>query len=206
MNTFAQKGCRIAAQKKFDEYCLTSRIFLVLVLISALVKICFVCRMRDFFLPFPINFSHIKEFQPFTPISNRLQPMKAFISSHFQPPSVIPAISSNVQKFPAITSHLRHFCPVPAIQSNFQPFLASPAISTYFQPFPVKSSHFQPLQTFPAIPDISSLFQPFPAISIYYQLFQPVPAIASLFHPFQPLIDIFSIHSIIPSGDSFPKP
>ena len=48
---FAYKGCKIAAQKIccfFSKFCPTSRIFLVLVLISASVETCFVSRTRDF--------------------------------------------------------------------------------------------------------------------------------------------------------------
>ena len=48
---FAHKRCKIAAQKKviyFGKFCLTSRIFLVSVLLYALVERCFVSRMRDF--------------------------------------------------------------------------------------------------------------------------------------------------------------
>ena len=50
LKTFAHKGCKITAQKKmlFGEFCLTSRIFLVSVPLSASVERCFVFRMRDF--------------------------------------------------------------------------------------------------------------------------------------------------------------
>ena len=47
---FAYKGCKIAAQKIccfFIEFCLTSKIFLVLVLLSISVETCFVSRTRD---------------------------------------------------------------------------------------------------------------------------------------------------------------
>ena len=53
LKTFAHKECRIAAQKKkkfFGEFCPTSRIFLVSVLLSALVERFFVSRMRFLFV------------------------------------------------------------------------------------------------------------------------------------------------------------
>ena len=50
LKNFAFKKCKITAEKKMGEFCLTSRIFLVSVLLSALVKRCFVSHMRDFFL------------------------------------------------------------------------------------------------------------------------------------------------------------
>ena len=53
--TFALKGWKLAAQKKnyfFGDFCLTSRIFLVSVLLSALVERFFVSRMRDFFVSY----------------------------------------------------------------------------------------------------------------------------------------------------------
>ena len=47
--TLAHKGCKIAAQFKKIKFCLTSRIFLALVLLSASIERCFVSRTRDFF-------------------------------------------------------------------------------------------------------------------------------------------------------------
>ena len=50
--TFAYKGCKINAQfflVFFCEFSLTSRIFFVLLLLSASVERCFVSRMRDFY-------------------------------------------------------------------------------------------------------------------------------------------------------------
>jgi hypothetical protein len=47
LNTFAHKGCKIAVKKK-RQILVTSRIFLVSVLLSALVERCFVSRMPDF--------------------------------------------------------------------------------------------------------------------------------------------------------------
>ena len=46
------KGVKSPRKKSFffGEFCLTSRIFLVSVQLSALVERCFVSRMRDFFL------------------------------------------------------------------------------------------------------------------------------------------------------------
>ena len=50
LKTFAHKGCKIAAKKRefFGEFCLTSWIFLVSVLIFPLYEKFFVSRMRDF--------------------------------------------------------------------------------------------------------------------------------------------------------------
>ena len=48
LTTFAYKGCKIAAHFFFGKFCPTSRILLVLVLLSASVERCFVSRMRDF--------------------------------------------------------------------------------------------------------------------------------------------------------------
>ena len=50
LNTFSHKGCKIAAQKSliFDKFCPTSRICLVLGLLSVLVERCFVSRMQEF--------------------------------------------------------------------------------------------------------------------------------------------------------------
>ena len=51
LKTSASKGCKIATQKKglfFGEFCLTSRIFLVSVPLSASVERCFVSRMLIF--------------------------------------------------------------------------------------------------------------------------------------------------------------
>ena len=56
LQTFANKGCKIAVQKKsllFGDFCLTSRIILVSVLLSASVERCFVSRKWDFFPFFP---------------------------------------------------------------------------------------------------------------------------------------------------------
>ena len=53
--SFAYKGWKITAQKKFFfccTFCITIMIFLVLMLLSALVERCFVSRMRGFFFPF----------------------------------------------------------------------------------------------------------------------------------------------------------
>ena len=61
LKTFAHQGCTIAAQIIIItiifclyffcvKFCLTSRIFLVSVLLSASVERCFVSRMRDFFI------------------------------------------------------------------------------------------------------------------------------------------------------------
>ena len=51
LKTFSHKGYKIDAQKQvffFGKFCLTSRIFLVSVLISASAERFFVSRMRDF--------------------------------------------------------------------------------------------------------------------------------------------------------------
>ena len=65
LKTFAHKGSKIARQKKVvvGEFCLTSRIFLLSVLLSASVKRFYVSRMRDFFLThfaniLELSFSH----------------------------------------------------------------------------------------------------------------------------------------------------
>ena len=52
LKTFAYKGCKIGAQKKFffDEFCLSSRILLVLVVLSASVRRFFVSCMRYSFI------------------------------------------------------------------------------------------------------------------------------------------------------------
>ena len=58
--TLAYKGYKITAQKKcffFCEFCLTSRIVLVSVILSASVERCFVSCMRDFY------FSNIARFK-----------------------------------------------------------------------------------------------------------------------------------------------
>ena len=52
LKTYAHKECKIVAQKKslfFGEFCLTSKICLVSVLISASVEGFFVSYMEDFF-------------------------------------------------------------------------------------------------------------------------------------------------------------
>ena len=53
LKTFAHKGCKIAARKEksflFGKFCLTSRIFLVSVLLSGSDERFFVSRMRDFY-------------------------------------------------------------------------------------------------------------------------------------------------------------
>ena len=46
--SFDHKGCKIDERKKNREYCLTCRIILVLVLLSASVERCFVSCMQDF--------------------------------------------------------------------------------------------------------------------------------------------------------------
>ena len=50
LKTFAHKGSKIAGQKKVavGEFCLTKRIFLVSVLLSASVVKCFVSHNQDF--------------------------------------------------------------------------------------------------------------------------------------------------------------
>ena len=52
LKTFVHKWCKIAAQKKsfLGKFCLTSRIFLVSVLLSASVERFFVSHMQDFLL------------------------------------------------------------------------------------------------------------------------------------------------------------
>ena len=50
MKFFAHEWSKIPAQKKPSKFCLTSRIFLVPVLLSASVERCFVSRMRNFYI------------------------------------------------------------------------------------------------------------------------------------------------------------
>ena len=64
----------------------------------------------------------------------------------------VPAISSNFQSFPTISSH----------SCYFQPFQAS---FSHFQPCPATSSNFRPIQPFPALSFNIRQFQPFPDIS-----------------------------------------
>ena len=50
LETFVYKGFKLPRKKRliFGKFCLSSRIFLVLVLLSALVQICFVSHIWDF--------------------------------------------------------------------------------------------------------------------------------------------------------------
>ena len=66
LNTFAYKGCKIAALKKLvfsSNFALLACFFLVLVLLSALVERCFVSRMWNFLLIFYVldDFSRLKK-------------------------------------------------------------------------------------------------------------------------------------------------
>ena len=62
LNFFAYKWCKIAAIFFFGEFYLTSRIFLVSVVLSASVERCFFSRMRDFFSTnIPVTRTHYVE-------------------------------------------------------------------------------------------------------------------------------------------------